>query len=737
MGFFFKSKANNRNFTESPSSNVNKNNYKNYLVKAISLIKGDADTRENLSAPEYDLAEIREAAEADSYIKMSIMKYSYMLFKAGYLLKSENEKATDYIKTRLYIMSFSTGKPVDILFQEIGDDLIKYSNAFIIKSRVKNIMDGVQAKGFYKDNPIGGYFKIDPATVSVQRGINGEIKKYIQQVDGKEKIYDVTEVIHFYLDKEASNAFGTPRMLAAMEDVKILRRIEGNIMTLIHRFSMPLFQWIIGKPLTGFQATDREIDEAKREIESMPLDGSVVTNEKTEIKAIGAQGTALNASAYLTYFENRVFSALGVSQSQMGRGATGSNADTMESQAHDTVKYIQKIFSIFLENFVINELLLEGGFNPVTNEDDRVSFVFNEISIDTRIKLENHEMNKFQSNMITFEEMRREIGKKETVDEERLYQNMIIGKAQEDMINVQTDASVEIAQEQGDIQMEQAKFNADTALKTAKITADAQAKQAAVAAKSKAVTGSGSKGVNPKGNGTSKSSKPNKSISNTNTPSNQHGKTSVKIKESLSLQEKAKNSKTKHKKSFESVYIKYNNLRNDIIDNPEDIDLIFPLALTNLIEEVKLNMQLYSLEGINKATDDIETLQNKKLILPTVRITLMQFEDEARITLQKTLQDIKKRIKDDTSENHVNDVFDVLEYRVRYLLEYILPKVYWYSYLKTGEAFKYQEAYVDFGDSEDSKQYNKTIELKAINVDEIPPFHSFCSCKITFKKGAK
>lgn len=731
MGFFFKSKANNRNFTESPSSTVNKNNYKNYLVKAISLIKGDADTREKLSAPEYDLAEIREAAEADSYIKMSIMKYSYMLFKAGYLLKSENEEATNYIKTRLYIMSFSTGKPIDILFQEIGDDLIKYSNAFIVKSRVKSIMDGVQAKGFYKDNPIGGYFKIDPSTISVQRGINGEIKKYIQQVDGKEKIYDVTEVIHFYLDKEAANAFGTPRMLAAMEDVKILRRIEGNIMTLIHRFSMPLFQWIIGKPLTGFQATDREIDEARREIESMPLDGSVVTNEKTEIKAIGAQGTALNASAYLTYFENRVFSALGVSQSQMGRGASGSNADSMESQAHDTVKYIQKIFSIFLENFVINELLLEGGFNPIVNEDDRVTFVFNEIAIDTRIKLENHQMNQFQSNMITFEEMRREIGKKEEVDEDRLYQNMIISTAEQTTIDAQTDASVEIAQEQGDINMEAAKFNAQTALQTAKISA------AAKPATSSSTSKAGNKKVSPKGNGTQKSKSPNKAVSNTNTPANQHGKTSVKIRESLSLQEKAKNSKTKHKKSFESVYIKYNNLRNDIVDNPEDIDLIFPLALTNLVEEVKLNMQMYSLEGINKATDDIEKLQNKKLILPTVRITLMQFEDEARDTLQKALQDIKKRIKDDTSENNVNDVFDVLEYRVRYLLEYILPKVYWYSYLKTGEAFKYQEAYVDFGDSEDSKKYNKTIELKAINVDEIPPFHSFCSCKITFKKGAK
>lgn len=732
MGSLFKSKSKKqRSFVDDSPNKVNKNNYKNYLVKAISLIKGDADTRESLSAPEYDLEEIRIASEADSYIKMSIMKYSYMLFKAGYMLKSENEEATNYIKTRLYIMSFSTGKPIDILFQEIGDDLIKYSNAFIVKSRVPKIMNGVNAKGFYKDNPIGGYFRIDPATVSVQRGSNGEIKKYIQQVDGKEKIYDVTEVIHFYLDKEAANAFGTPRMLAAMEDVKILRRIEGNVTILIHRFAMPLFQWIIGLPQTGFQATNREIEEARREIESMPLDGSVVTNEKTSIKAIGAEGTALNASAYLTYFEQRVFSALGVSASQMGRGATGSNADSMESQAHDTVKYIQKIFKIFAENFIINELLLEGGFNPVTNENDRVSLVFNEISIDTRIKLENHEMNKYQSNMITFEEMRREIGKKEEVDEDRLYQNMIINAAEENNINLQTDASIEIAQAQGDVSMKLAKYTAENSSDNSTSTSSSSNSNTTKA------TGSGSKGVNPKGNGTTKSKAPNKTISNTNTPSNQHGKTSVKVKESLEITEKLINSKTKHKKTFESIYNKYNILRNDIVDNPTDIDLLFPLALTNLMEDVKINMQLYSLQGINNATDEIEKLQNQKLILPAVTISLIQFEDEARTTLEKTLKDIKKKIGNDTSKDNVINVFDTMQYRIKFLLEFILPKTYWYSYLKTGEAFKYDKAYINFGDSKDVEDYNKTIDLTAINIDKIPPFHSFCSCKITFKKGDK
>ena len=89
-----------------------------------------------------DLSEIKRASESDSYIKIALMKYSYMLFKAGYKLKSENEEAKKYIQQRFYIMSFATDKPIDILFQEIGDDLIRYSNAFLVKTRVDTVMPG-------------------------------------------------------------------------------------------------------------------------------------------------------------------------------------------------------------------------------------------------------------------------------------------------------------------------------------------------------------------------------------------------------------------------------------------------------------------------------------------------------------------------------------------------------------------------------------------------------------------
>lgn len=727
--FNFKSKNNSRSFTEAPKKvNLNKSTYKKIIVKANSLLNGAGGGRENLSAPEYDLDEIRRACESDSYIKMSLMKYSYMLFKAGYVLRSENEQASEYVKQRLNIMSFATRQPIDILFQECGDDLIKYSNAILIKSRVPSIMTGVKATGFFKDNPVGGYFRVDPAQISVLKDDNGQIKKYVQTVNGEEKQFDPVDVVHIYLDRESGNTFGTPRVLAALEDVKLLRRIEGHVATMIYRFAMPLFQWIIGLPEQGFQATNKEIEEAKATVDTMALDGTVITNEKTTIKAIGAEGTALNAEGYLKYFENRVFSALGVSESQMGRGGAKQDADSMESQAHDTVKHIQRTMSIFVQEFIINELLLEGGFNPILNEDDKVNFIFNEINIETKIKVENHEMAKFQSNMITYEEMRRHLGKKEEVDIEDLYKFKIEVEADKRMTEHKTEGSLEITKQSGQNALDLQKANAETQKEIAKQNA-AQSNTS-----NNSNDGSGSKSSSPNGNGKNKSTAPNKDIANKNTPENQHGKTSVKVKEAAS---NVIRDREKDKETYKSVYNKYYQLANDIISNKDDIDILIPLTLENLLMETKIYMNMASIEGVNAATQDIRKIQKSIVTLPTIRISMSLCEEEARKSLTKLLKDVKKKVENEDDAKKIKSIFESLEYRIRFMLEFILPKMYWYSYLKTGQVLKYTHAEIDFNGSEDEKEHSKYVDLENINLDDIPPYHPFCDCKINFKKGAK
>ena len=64
------------------------------------------------------------------------------------------------------------------------------------------------------------------------------------------------------------------------------------------------------------------------------------------------------------------------------------------------------------------ELFEETGIKSVIHvytEDMPIRYEFNEINLDTKVKIENHEMAKYQSNMITFEEMRREYNRRRRV----------------------------------------------------------------------------------------------------------------------------------------------------------------------------------------------------------------------------------------------------------------------------------------------------------------------------------
>ena len=686
---------------------INNKNFKNFLVKAVGLIVKQGAGRDNFEYPEYDLEEIKIASLSDSYIKQSFMKYSYLIYKAGYSIKSENEAATEYIKQRFRLMSFSTEKPFDILMQEVADDLIKYSNSFLIKSRAPINFGGIKATGVFGNDPVAGYFRIDAATIQIRRDDNGKIIGYMQNVNGKEKKYKKEDIIHLYLDKDPNNNFGTPRIIAALEDVKLLRKIEGNVISLIYRFAIPIYQWMIGTTDNGMQATDREIEEARLEIEKLALDGNIVTNERTNIKAIGAEGHALDASGYLAYFERRVFTALSVSESQMGRGGAKQDADSMEAQAHDTVKYVQRTLSIFIENFMLNELLLEGGFNPIVNEKDIVHYEFEETSLETKVKVENHEILKFQSNIKSLEETRRNLGMREEVDEERLFSNLITKNASLEQIEKQGEITKDINNNQFAHQEKMADKAAKAQLQQAKVNASAS-------------------GV--KGNGQTTSAKANKDATSRNRPTNQHGTTSAKIKESTTLLKKPVRRKEREtKKVFQTVYNKWTDTRNDI-SRGEDPDILIGVLKDNLVSEINKQMQLAIQDGKTRALKEAKI---EDVHLGAYRVSVSQLDEHVNKTIAKLLRDVHSRVKKEDAES----VFDALSYRLRFLLEYAVPKAYWLAYATIFRELGYDEIYVDFKDSKDKDKHPNVINLKKIDWLNVPAFHPFCDCTLTPKKA--
>ena len=665
---------------------LNKDKIKDFIIKAVGGVFNQYDTRERFQRPEYNLWEIKEASESDSYIKISLSKYSYLIYKEGATLKGDDEKVS-YLEKRFRMMSFMTQKPMDILLQEVADDLVRYSNAFLIKKRIDNI-PGMRLKPVLSDKIVGGYFRVDPASIKVKRDKNGNILKYEQGYGDNKKQFYPCDVIHFYMDKDANNVFGTPRIITALEDVKLLRKIEGNVSALIYRFSMPLYQWIVGLPQPGMQGTDPEIKKAEREVERSTLDGILITNERTTIKAIGAEGVALNAEGYLKYFEERVFSALGVSASQMGRGGAKQDSESMEAQIHDTVKYIQRVMSIFIREYILNELLLENGYNPLFNEEDIVTYEFEEISLETKVKKENHEMLKYQSNLTSISESRRKMGMKDDVDDEnKLYKKYI-----------ETDARLQEIDRTAEHQKEIAKMNIQNR---------------------NANSGSSSGSTANKTPRSSKSGSPNKAVTNNNRPTNQHGTTSAKIKESF----------IENKKDYNAIYKIYKEARNDI-ESGESYDLILPLTAESLKALMKKTIDSYSVNGIIDAVEEINSI--KRINMPITDIVLTSFYEESDEAISKLIKNLEVDIKKE--ELDIETIFDKHEYKLRFLEDFMIRKAYWYSYVKTGAFAGMEKAYIKFSSDKDAKKNNNIIDTKNFSVDDIPAYHSFCNCSVTYKK---
>ncbi|MEX3713545.1 phage portal protein [Cytobacillus horneckiae] len=396
------------------------------LGQAIKTSGGGGDFEDS----PVDLDEIGRAYYTDSYIRRAVDKHSALMFKNGWEISGKNDAAVDYVWTRLKLMAEGTGQSTDSFLTEISDNLILYGNAYVVKARAKNnsLPSGVTAAGYTNNKPIAGYFVLPAQQVTVNRDDNGKIVAYQQSSgSGGEGVeFRPEEIIHFHYRRPTGRAYGVPFIYNALDDVKLLRQIEENVARLIYRNLFPLYLYKVGLDKPGFEATDEEIEDLREEIRTIPVDGALVVPERHSIEVVGSQGQAIDANGYLKYFRERVFSGLGVSDTTMGISGTAnkSTSDNQSSDLNDSVKDFQKTFADFAKFSIINELLFEGGFDPVLNPDDEVDFVFHEIEFDAKIKRENHIIQQFMQNTITFEEMRQAMGKDIVIDESRLYINM-------------------------------------------------------------------------------------------------------------------------------------------------------------------------------------------------------------------------------------------------------------------------------------------------------------------------
>ena len=133
---------------------------------------------------------------------------------------------------------------------------------------------------------------------------------------------------------------------------------------------------------------------------------------------------------------------------------------------------------------------------------------------------------------------------------------------------------------------------------------------------------------------------------------------------------------------------------------------------------------------MNDALYEINEIYKTNYNIPDDKIDLTDFNKEIRISLSNIFSDIKKTV----TKRNVLDIFDENKYRLLYLLDYIQRKVYWYSYIKVGALIGIEDAYILFNSKDDEEEHESKINTNDFSIEDVPSYHSFCKCKVTYKK---
>ena len=374
--------------------------------------------------PEYNLSTVANCLDTDSYFRRAVEKYVELMWKNSYTFYGKNPNAVTYVRKRFEQIAMVTSYPTDLLYRDISYQLIQYGNAYVSKVRDEKASGGRRRTTFTGQElaPVAGYFIEDSVSMQLAVKENGDPIGYKQLIPGKSmyKIWKPWNIIHMHHSRKPGLRVGTPMVWPVLDDIRALRRIEQNVELLVFQHTVPLFQYVVGTDARPAQPD--EIIAVKATVERMPPNGCVVTPERHEVKAIGVEGTTIDAAVYLEYYKNRVLSGLGMSGVGMGEGGTSNKGTAVVLDKHlvNTTAMFQQIFKTFVDEFMIKEILAEGGFETSwEDEDNKVGIMFPPIDTEEQRAKENHYAQMYTQHAVNEDEMRKEFGREPVSEEQR------------------------------------------------------------------------------------------------------------------------------------------------------------------------------------------------------------------------------------------------------------------------------------------------------------------------------
>ena len=368
--------------------------------------------------PEYDFDRIQIAQDVDSNFGRSIRQRVDRFVTAGYEFVSENEEALAYVQQRIAYMEIATNKSFLTLQSQMLQDLARYENCALAIKRDAERSMGKPRPHHTLDimiEPIAGFFILPFERLIFKQNANGTYKSVREVMpNGKYREYNPKDILVISMYKKPGFSVATPINHAALDDILLLRRIEEQVGELIETNLFPRLHYKVGTddhPAMTTIEGEHELDHVRKLIGYMPPGAAYISDHRQTIEAIGSENKALRIDYYLEYFRQRVFAAIGTNDIDMGIGSSAnrSTASALSKQTLLAVKGYQQILADEINKKIINELLIEGGYNPL-DPKQRVSIRYGVVDVEERIALENQVIQKFTNNLANLVECRAELG---------------------------------------------------------------------------------------------------------------------------------------------------------------------------------------------------------------------------------------------------------------------------------------------------------------------------------------
>lgn len=377
-----------------------------------------------LEAPTYDFKEIDQVIAIESMVMRAFYTLTSHIMPGvdSFRLEGMNDEAVQYVGRRLEELTAPMAHSPYSFVRQIVENVVKKSNAIIWMRRERASEQKYTYLGL-QHNTILAIEVIDVSQVDVARNEEDEVIGFHLSTTTVDKLIRLRDLyLVRYQRISNDHLFGCPFILPVLDDILSLRRLEEMLDLALGKATFPLYHLGIGDdkhpPIVyGEDGSDTDISRARAQFESMAPEGMFISPGWYKLEVIQPRNVG-DFQPYLEWYRDRIFMGLLMDGPTMGVGNTANRntANTMSDSLLSKVRDIQTEVAEQITRFLIRELLVEGGFDPIG--EDAVHFVFKDNDSEGRMSNENHILGHYQGHLLTQDEARKLMGRKPMTEED-------------------------------------------------------------------------------------------------------------------------------------------------------------------------------------------------------------------------------------------------------------------------------------------------------------------------------